>query len=627
MKITTALLSMIVVAALPCMAREVPDWLKNAPGHAEYPEDDGLLLRNHTTIRIDADGRVTRSVETAVKVLGPYVAGRGMLDPRIDWDDARSDLTVDAARSYMIDGTVVDALDNSFVPNTAGPLAWAAAYSNLRQMTVAQVGVEEGGTSVLAYTVKDREPNDLPPYGVIELGGFLPVLDTRAVFELPEGTPFRYGGISCDPKPEVTTEDGVTRYVFQMTDVPPVNTHEYRHGLEGACRLSWSVAPDWADVRAYLQGVADGAVTANPAVENKAREIAGDSFHRDEKIAAIHDFVVDGIRTIHWPLAAFDYRARTAAEVLDSSVGHALDKAVLLAAMLQAVEIDACVALASGVRGEWPDVPSPAPFGHAWVRIGPGPHFTWLDSTAGLDHTNGFDLEGHTVLVLDGSDSGLVVQEGMPAAMHSAALRLEINLTDGGHELTVTGSADVDLAGRYNPLIAYDRSKNRVQGLASGIAGPFGGSDVDEVYIGRLDGFETSFRASFKDGTLEFPDHGRIAIQLPRAPGAVNGEALEIHRTARTLPLEVPGPATERTAMVLNLPAGYEAEYLPAEADLDNDAGTFRRSVERDGRKVTVTTEFVLKTPVVTPGLYPALRALLAARDGEANGTVLLKKD
>ena len=186
MRTLFAALMAAAIAATPTAAPAagtIPDWVREAPGREAFPEEDGLLVRRHLRFALDATGRVTRREETAVKMLQDWVSRHGLLDPRIDWNDARAEMRVVEARTYMADGTVVEARENSLVPNTAPPLEWAVSYSHMRQMVVAHVGAEHGSTSVLAYEVADRGPSGVPLWGVVDLARELPVLDDRIEIE------------------------------------------------------------------------------------------------------------------------------------------------------------------------------------------------------------------------------------------------------------------------------------------------------------------------------------------------------------------------------------------------------------------------------------------------------------
>jgi hypothetical protein len=196
----------------------------------------------------------------------------------------------------------------------------------------------------------------------------------------------------------------------------------------------------------------------------------------------------------------------------------------------------------------------------------------------------------------------------------------------GDRKLEFAGSTDLELGGLYNPLVAFDRSKDRETPLASRAVSAFGGAKVKDVYVGVRSAELTALRATFAGGTVAWPDSGYARLTLPRVPGAISSASLQLHRGKRTLPIVVPAPARETVETVLELPEKIEAAVLPTEASLTNAAGSLVRTVRRDGRKVTVRTQLTLAAPVVEPERYGDLRALFGALEADAGRTVLLRK-
>lgn len=621
-----------IPAALPDtsagkLPAEIPGFIRNAPGRDAYPDEDGLILRQTVRISLDSQGKVTRHEEAALKMLQEWVARQELLDERINWNDARSSLRLEQARTYMADGTIRDAKANSFVPTTAPELQSAVPYAYLRQMVVAHVGAEHGSTSVLSYTVEDRAPSGVPLWGVMDLQGPLPILEQSVTIEVPEGTAVHWGTLACDLRPQTATRGGVTSTVLERRNVPGANRGELPSGRAGVQRLVFSAAKDWSEVRSFLETrLAPAIAPADGTIRAKTAEIVAGSLLEAEKLSRIHSFVVKGIQAVSWPLAAFDYSARPAAEILNSSVAHGLEKAALLASMLRAAGFEAAVALASPGPEFSADVPSPAQLDEAWVRVRMGPHALWLSPDAPLDARNAWHLAGRSVLVLDGGSAGPQILPELDPSRNRASARVVLTLEDAGREVRLGGTADLDLGGLYNPLVSYDRSKERQARLAESFVAAFGGAKPAQVFVGERSEALTSLRAVFDRGVAEIPGSGQIRLPIPRVPGAISGGSFDIHRQKRTLPLLLPAPATEIVEVVLELPKTLEAAYLPPEISVANPAGSVRRTVSRDGRKLTIRTELSVALPVVTPAAYGHLRALMTALEGDSATAILLRR-
>jgi hypothetical protein len=626
---TLAPLALAVLLATGSAA-QVPDYIRDAPESDEYPNQDGLVLRHTIRITLGSDGRVERHVERSLKMLASYVTRTGDLDPSIDWNEVRASLRIDQARTYMRDGTIVDAKENSKVLNTASAFAWAVPYAHMRRMTVPQVGVEHGATSVLEYTVRDREPAGVPLWEVVELQTYLPILDQRIIVQVPAGTELHFAGIGCQPEVSVEESDGLTSYEFRRADVPPANLAEAGSGHHGLQKLVFTTSPDWTAARGFFEERLAEALAPDSTVQARAEKLIEDTTLPREKIAKIHEFVVDGIRTIHWPLDAFDYVVRPAGRVLESSVGHSLDKAALLAALLRAAGFHASVALVDGDArsGRVADVAAPSQLEQAWVRVETAGGTDWLDPAAKADAHNVHHLAGKAVLVMDGGRHGLETLPDRSAQENGATLHAEVEVEDGGHELKLSGTADVDLVSFYNPLAGYDRSSNRQEKVAGAVAAAWGDAEVDEVYVAMQSESLTSLRTTFSGGSIEVPRHGLVRLTLPRVPGAVTAAALQTHRGSRTLPLVLPkGPASETVQVELTLPDGYELAYRPEAAAVANSVGSVHRTVETEEGTVSIRTKLTLEKGEVPAEDYPDLRALMTAVTGESKTTILLQRE
>jgi hypothetical protein len=611
------------------LAAEVPADVAAAPDARAWPEDDGLWVRHHLRVTLDAQGRITREVEQALKPYTDKPMREDLLDPRIDWNDTRSTLDVLEAVTWMVDGTEVPCLGNSFVPNTAGVMQWAVPYAAMRQLTVAHVGVEHGSTSLLHYRIADRGALGMPMWGMAPLADFMPIHDLLVRLEAPSGSSLKVGMMELEgmTAPALTIREEATGagsiYELRGSGIAGLNLNE-NHGELGVPTLVWSTSPSWKATRAWLEAQVEPSAMADGYVRAKLDEVLDGSINDAERIARIHDFVVQAVRSIDWSPLDFGYATRSAPEVLNSSVGHPLDKAVLLVSMLRAAGFEAHVALAAPTRAWAPEVPSPVPFEQVWVKVGQGHHTTWIDPTAPQDAHNRVHLAGKPVLVLDGSAEAPVVLPEFDLDHNHAQLRVQLELSPDGEGLAASGRADLDLAGGYSPVPGFDRSADRASGVAGGLAGLFGGAEHDAI-VGHQSPAYLSLGADYEGGGYEPLASGLVKLELPRVPGALSTAALQTWRAERSLPVSLAAPARELVVVEFALPAGWEAAALPQEIELDEPIGSYERTVLVEDGVVTIRSELALKHAVVAPQAWPQLRMLLNEADNTRQRTVLLR--
>lgn len=572
-----------------------PAAVLEAPSAAAMPEEDGLWLWHHTSVS-SREGGLTVAHDQAVKIFTARLDREELFDPRLSWDDSTSDLSVDQARCWLADGTEVKALDNSLVPNTDGALQWAVPYASQRQLVVAQVGVEHGGACQLAWTVS-HQPSQLPAWGVVPLAEARPISDLQVHVDV--GQELRWATLTGEGSGEVQTGSKLDQV---LTDVP---AHDPAEGWP-APELVWSAAESWEEVRQALRARIDPAIQPE-VVKEAAQEVLTPSMLDEARVAALHSLVSDGVRNIGWPVADFGYQARPAAQVLDSSVGHPLDEAVLLVSLLRADGIQADIALASSRRQVAWEVPNPDQLDQVWVVV---EGERWLDPTG---HHDQWDLDGHPVWLLSGEGGPEVLD--LPG-QDEASLSWELDISRKDEALVVSGSAQVTLTRGYHPDpdLSWD-------GEVSSVIPSAPGARAGEAEVLYDSEHMLGLSAPLEEGQVEIPGSGLVTLVLPRVPGA--HQDLQIWRQDRTQPLWLPG-LHEVVQLRLSLDE-VEAVALPREVDLQAGGARLVRTVEEEGEELVITEVLTLQEGLVQPADWSQVREVLVASQARCSRTVLLE--
>ncbi|MEN6633550.1 MAG: hypothetical protein ABFD84_14050, partial [Candidatus Polarisedimenticolia bacterium] len=76
-------------------APTVPDAVRRAVAEAPVLGQDGRVLRQATEVVLGQDGRVVRRELLALPPFTPWLDAHGYFDPSVDWNYARSTLTID----------------------------------------------------------------------------------------------------------------------------------------------------------------------------------------------------------------------------------------------------------------------------------------------------------------------------------------------------------------------------------------------------------------------------------------------------------------------------------------------------------------------------------------------------
>ena len=220
-------------------------------------------------------------------------------------------------------------------------------------------------------------------------------------------------GCQCELKPEKTTHEGVDTYTVTRTNVPAVNLAECAgHARDVAARLVYSTAPSWTDVGTQLDKAVEHTLDSSDALKQRVASLTAGVGTPFEQVSAVHAFVADQVRDVRWPLADFGFTPRPASRVYESAYGHALDKAVLLKAMLKEAGIASAVVLASTTSAIAMRAPSPTQLDDVWVLVENDKHRVWLDPMAPLAARSGRELEGRATLRLSARGSSITRGSG-----------------------------------------------------------------------------------------------------------------------------------------------------------------------------------------------------------------------
>lgn len=97
----------------------------------------------------------------------------------------------------------------------------------------------------------------------------------------------------------------------------------------------------------------------------------------------------------------------------------------------------------------------------------------------------------------------------------------------------------------------------------------------------------------------------------------------------REFPVDFKYPSTNKYAVIINIPEGYEIESIPESNGLllPDNLGSYKYSITASGNKIQLNIVTDMNQPIITPNYYDALKAYfskLIEKEGEQ--IVLIKK-
>ncbi len=97
-------------------------------------------------------------------------------------------------------------------------------------------------------------------------------------------------------------------------------------------------------------------------------------------------------------------------------------------------------------------------------------------------------------------------------------------------------------------------------------------------------------------------------------------------QSTRTYPIDMTYPAKKIYTSLINIPAGYIVDFLPAEDKINNELYDLNYSATSDGKAITVTFSYTFKTSVYAPADYTKVKYFFGEIVKKGNEKVVLVK-
>jgi hypothetical protein len=173
----------------------------------------------------------------------------------------------------------------------------------------------------------------------------------------------------------------------------------------------------------------------------------------------------------------------------------------------------------------------------------------------------------------------------------------------------------------------------RLSGLAgeteswlSGVAGVLEGTELESHSLATLEADAVAAGFSFSWTETEPDAFERVTLTLGDPAGGILARLphdVRLHDERRDSPILLAFPMRQRLELRLEM-GDREVVYTPGPVELENSAGRFRVSVEREENLLTVRRELALEATAIPPAMWPDLRVLLLAEKAPRNRRVLL---
>jgi cellulose synthase operon protein C len=349
-------------------------------------------------------------------------------------------------------------------------------------------------------------------------------------------------------------------------------------------RDSWldiSTVASWRDIVRWYRDLSGPLCIPDAAIRAKAAELTKNAGSETEKLRAISAFVAREIEYQSTPFRMSAYIPTKGKKVLREQFGDCKDKAILLTALLAAVNIKSDVVLLNGRSdGLTPYLPSPR-FSHVIARVSTEKGPLWIDATADQMEFGAFPTEdaGVPCLVISDESSELVTSP-VPSVENNQDLSdFRMTLKEDG---SVSCNVTVTVKGSYNWMLRMvikqvpaAQHNYMLQLMAERL---FKTAKFDSGAIGNLEDRDVPLSLSFQVHSDNFatPAGDFLLMRLPWTNEITRLNTM-IDAPHRTTDAEVATSYGKSAITVqLELPAGYAPEGLQPETGATTPWGSYK---------------------------------------------------
>lgn len=560
----------------------------------DYPHSDAVYLNLVKTYILNEDGRIVKQTQKEQKLL-TYRAFHSLYgDTRIAYNPAFQKLTVNESYTIMADGTKVPTPENGYNEVLPGFASESEAYNHLREMVVTHTALERGAVINCTYEVV-TEAGGMPfLYGHELLSETCPIEELQIVIKVPTGTGLNYELIHANAEPDVEESKGFDIYTWQFNDLPQ-HLHEK---LEPdyppqVPLLLFSTQKNQADAMKSLNVEALNDQEVSPGAAEYVANAVKEKKSLHEKALEVQRLVVNDINLLPIPPGLLAFKWRPATQTWASNSGTPMEKAVLMASLLRAIDIDAEVCL------DYPTIfenESGAFFMDAtpFVQSMTEPQRPMQLSVTHLNaNSREFGKHGSSVLSLNTGRLSKAL----------AYIKGEIQIT-GDLTLKETGTLAADLEGQYsnayNPWFKIMRDAS-TSDLNPGLKEEIKTSSPQQssiLFTGQKEKWAEN-RGAYCFVTLPQSSYG-IASKgiLPLTPD-------------REMPVSFGYPLLETYQMTLTVPEGWELINDALTRDISSPAGNLSIRIEPSGNQVSIFKQIKVTQPEIDLTNYQVFKDLI----------------
>lgn len=598
----------------------------DSPGSQEYPDANAIYLEDEIRFEVQADGHTVYTEHDAIKIL--TAEGVESLSALVRvYRAGAEEIQVLLARTVSPDGTVLDVpaaniRDVALQPDS--PL-----YAGQRAVRLEFPDVRPG--SVVEFHLRTRRAPR--PGGWFWAASYVqntePMLRSTFTVSVPEKIPVLWRAPGVTPgRPRTTTVDGISTLSWEARNMPGLSPEAAMPPMEGfLSRIEVTNLPSWTALGEWFGPRWQASVDQAQGLAVRTAGLTSPSWTTPDKIRAILRWTAERY-SVESNLAE-TWDPRPARQIQDARALSPTDTAVLVAAVLRRLGLEARPVLASPLRRQdlernlvQPDMVArlilrvPNPRGGAWWIDPASPGELLEHPPGGLQGGSGILVEpgASTVVSLPDSDADENLRDVHMEARVEAdgQAELAMSLTSDGIAAALWRSLDRELAG--TPAAQREVMLNRLfQSLTQGFLA--NGRLYAHYFPEGVDParpFQVSTTVLFPRLATPAEEGQGLSMPLPLYGG--DRLAALADPESRRFPARFDFPFRDEVRLHVALPEGSRILAVPPDASVRTPAGTYFCVTRQEGNQVWFYSRLVVNRAWVAPEDFAPLQRLAQAQ-------------